>query len=726
MKRPLMAVGFAYLSALFAASLFPYQSALWLLAGTAVSFLISLVIPSLRRRKILPVLLLTASAALLSYAGGYWFSVEPAARLDGERAQVTAQVISLPEYRQGKYYYLLKTSGIEMDNAPQQLKLRLCVPDELDVEPYDTIRTEIRFFTFGGEVNSSSARYYASSGILLGGYGYEEVHILPAESRPPGYWLLRLRETLSSRIDHFLGGQPGGVVKGILLGDNSGISRENRQNFRDAGVSHLFAVSGMHMAVIGSCVFLLLTRLRLSRQLAALLAMAAVFIFMGVTGFSPSVNRAGIMSMVYYLGLVLSKRADPLNSLGISILGMTLTQPLMVQHVGFLLSVTATLGILVVHPPMMRWFDGKIGWSSGKKKLWLRTLHSLVSLLALTLAASLTTLPVLVYAFGSIPLMGLLSNLLMVNVSSLLLICAGIAALCGGVLWLNAVTYPLFFVAGQLARYLIWCGEWLSRFPYPILYLDSPYVALWFGLLFVTAVVVALVRKRVTLWALTCLMLVTLFASFSFQFAVNYNTLQIRVLDVKDGLCVLVRENDRAMVVGGNLEYDTLQRLEELLERSGVTRLEALVLPTLTASERKDGEELLKTFAVRNLIVPRQVVLLEQGDMTLSVVERANCLLWEDVTMDIDLSGKNALVALRAGNQRILICASPQSEANALEEKYGGFDIVVARQDFCPLEQTPSFACLSAGQLQNGVYTTCQQGEILIKTDGKQYRVVRG
>ena len=117
------------------------------------------------------------------------------------------------------------------------------------------------------------------------------------------------------------------------------------ESFRKSGVSHFIVVSGLHMSVVGMCFPFILRKLLKNKFLYVFGSCAVIVLYMGITGFSPSVVRAGVMFIVYVIGMLFNRKPDSFSSLGLAVLILTAENPYAGGNIGLLLSVTATLGI---------------------------------------------------------------------------------------------------------------------------------------------------------------------------------------------------------------------------------------------------------------------------------------------------------------------------------------------------------------------------------------------
>ncbi len=207
------------------------------------------------------------------------------------------------------------------------------------------------------------------------------------------------------------------LVAGFLVGDTRDLPDEVLDRFRDAGLSHLLAVSGANLAFVLALVGPLLRRLRRTPRLVTTLAVLGVFGAM--TRWEPSVLRAGAMVSVAVLAAHLGRPAQGVRVLALAVSALLLIDPFLLHSVGFGLSAGATLGITVLAAPCARRLRGPA---------WLR------DSLGTTLAAQVGVLPVLVPVFGSLPLVSIPANLLAVPLAAPLTIWGLVAGAAAGVL----------------------------------------------------------------------------------------------------------------------------------------------------------------------------------------------------------------------------------------------------------------------------------------------------
>lgn len=162
--------------------------------------------------------------------------------------------------------------------------------------------------------------------------------------------LLRIRETIGKRIDELFANQ-GGVAKGMLLGDKSEMDEETLSAFRDAGLAHLLAVSGLHVSVLaGAFAYLLRKNAWVQFFATALFCL----LYAALTAFSPSVVRAGLMISIVLLSQPLQRRPDPISALSAAFLLVLLFRPFALWYAGFQLSFTAVYALILLAPLLQK------------------------------------------------------------------------------------------------------------------------------------------------------------------------------------------------------------------------------------------------------------------------------------------------------------------------------------------------------------------------------------
>ena len=203
------------------------------------------------------------------------------------------------------------------------------------------------------------------------------------------------------------------LIAAMVLGDKSSLTKQEYDRFATTGVSHVLALSGLHLSII----YLLLTRLTLGRRrswLIQILVLTAVWTYALLTGLPTSLVRAATMITVYGLFSLGGRRRASLNVLCFTAIIMLLFDRSALFDVGFQLSFMAMLGILLFVPLMESWLSAR--WMMEH-----RILSWVLSLLMVSVAAQMGTAPLVAYYFGRFSTWFLVTNIIVIPLTTILL-----------------------------------------------------------------------------------------------------------------------------------------------------------------------------------------------------------------------------------------------------------------------------------------------------------------
>jgi competence protein ComEC len=234
-----------------------------------------------------------------------------------------------------------------------------------------------------------------------------------------------------------LKGEEYAVASAILLGYSDKIDAKLLQEYSGAGAMHILCVSGLHVGivyVVFSMLLFFLGKTDRSRFLKSLLLILLIWSYAILTGLSPSVMRASAMFSLVAIGQNLRRDTNIFNTLSASAFILMLIDPLIILNLGFQLSYSAVLGIVLLQPPIYRIFTIK---SKLLDKIW--------TIIAVSIAAQIGTLPITLYYFHQFPNYFILTNILVIP-SSAVVIYTGVA-----VLFFSFIPYLSVFLANTLS-----------------------------------------------------------------------------------------------------------------------------------------------------------------------------------------------------------------------------------------------------------------------------------
>ena len=535
----------------------------------------------------------------------------PLTRLPGkDYLEVTGKLQRSPEWRPDRDLLYIRTSAVHVHNQDLRVRgnLRISVAHSpfaelpADLLPGDRLRIAARLLRFPG--NRNFERTHPKDR-----YQVQNLHRLAVCKSP---WLVRrlcrgsawspprriseLRQGLLSTIEkHFAAGGPGGltpegaVLEALLLGERSRLDEDTIRSFQTSGLYHLLAISGAHVAILVAALAWLLGRLFLPGYRTWVLFLLLLWFFVLLVEGRPSVVRAAAMATLYLTGRTFSKDVSPLNTLGLSALGLLYLRSLRLFDLGFQLTFAATLSILLFYPRIVRRLP----------RLPLRA----QSVLSVTLAAQLGVLPITVQAFNRVTFLPLLFNVIALPLVAGIMVYGYLFLILSGMFsWLGDVAvYPLrMCLKGLLA--LAGSGEAIPLAAYR---LPGPGLGvILFYLLFLGGWLLPrhLKKTRILVGIGFALSLSALILPFPRP---SHSGVTVSFIDVGHGDAILVRLPGRDTVLidaGGQRQgnFDIGERVvSPYLWRRGVREVSTLVMTHPHPDHCRGMRAVLRNFRVR-------------------------------------------------------------------------------------------------------------------------------
>lgn len=478
MKRPLAVTGLAML--LFSVILCPFADTSVAILTAVISyslFMISVVIPKLRKGYILPTVLLALFiSSVMFYA--VQCDYEKLSALEGNDADIVCEVKEEPVFNEkyGRYYCKAEVSTIDGVKYTGNIRLSFNGTynniDPAKMKIGNTLAFSGYLYKAGGQ-EREIINYFKSEKIYSGVYSIKNLTVRENEIKPVGYYGNELRKFISQSFRESFSPDTAGLLTALLTGDKAYVSDEVYDSFKNSGVAHLMAVSGMHLAVLVMFLDLFIKKLRRRhKKLRYIILVFFIFFFMFMASFSPSVVRAGAMMLILLTGQLIDKRADSLNSLGFACICILAANPFSAMSAGFLLSVLSTLAIITAAVPFCnrhRYFIcdklrlyGRFSFAAGR----------LVMLsLSISICVMVYTLPAMAVFFGGISLISPVANLLFLPVNTIIIVLAFISAILCAV---DLMPSPLVFFIEKISAYCLGVAEVLGGTDRFILEIKTP------------------------------------------------------------------------------------------------------------------------------------------------------------------------------------------------------------------------------------------------------------
>lgn len=266
------------------------------------------------------------------------------------------------------------------------------------------------------------------------------------------------KRKIETVINENLPAPQGDILFSLLFGEQQKISKIWKEKLNRAGVRHITAVSGSNIVIVSSVLILLAIALGLYRGSAFYFALFFIWFYVLVIGFPASAVRAGIMGSLFLFCEKIGRQKTADRALILAAGAMLAFNPLLLRYdIGFQLSFLAVLGIIYLMPFFQNTLE-KITFLKG---------IGLAEIVAMTLAAQVFTLPLLLYNFGYVSLVSLFSNILIVPLLSFVMV-AGFSFLIAAMIF-QSLGFIFLFPLTIMLNYFVWVVEFFAEVPWAVL-----------------------------------------------------------------------------------------------------------------------------------------------------------------------------------------------------------------------------------------------------------------
>lgn len=451
-----------------------------------------------------------------------------------------------------------------------------------------------------GVVRNETVYYNAAKGIYAIISSVKEISVTESEHTPlyllPALWASMIQE----KIQQLFTGDALGLIEALMTGDQDFLSDSLYTALRRAGVAHIVSVSGLHVMLFAQILLSCPGSLKRKR----LMVLPVLVFFALLTGCRPAIVRAVLMESLLLLAPIFGRENDSLTSLSFALLILLLQNPFAVAGVGLQLSFASVLGILLVTPRLTHALEGLLEPIRHRKKLF-HGVRGAVSLFSTSCGALLLSTPLCACYFGSVSLVGVATNLLVLPVLGLLFGLSLLCILCSFFCWPVAELFAI--PCKYISLYISGVSRAVSSFNFAALSVNVPIYAVWLVLVYAILLLALFckpLRKRPLLPVCTGL------ASLACVIAIHIQTtldapVTIAVLNVGQGQCISAFSAGSAIAIdcGGN-EDNAGDILADYLQGLNYSSLDALILTHYDSDHTNGVEELLSRVEIAQLYLP--------------------------------------------------------------------------------------------------------------------------
>lgn len=378
--------------------------------------------------------------------------------------------------------------------------------------------------------------------------------------------------------------EPVRLLWAMTLGWKTGLSGEVSEPFMRSGTMHVFAISGLHIALIAYLIVSVLRCFSLSRNACCLVVIPLIWIYTGITGWQASAIRSTIMSSVVVLGWSFCRPSNLVNSLGGAALLILVWDPQQLFQAGFQLSFLVVLSLAILCPIFSRWSERLIEGDEllpdvlrPRWHIWLRNgARQLLLAIGTSLAAWIGSMPLIACYFNYLTPSSLLANLLVVPMSS-----GALASNLGSlavVSWFPQCAELLNHGAWGLMVGMVRISQWSAELPSGCFNIAAPAPATFLlYYLLLAALVGGWFRHPIGRnWSVAAL--VILAVVWVFQWQRERSSSRIEILPLHGGEAIYVQDRGSTVLLDGGSEDAVKFTTKPYLRVQGVNNLPAMLL----------------------------------------------------------------------------------------------------------------------------------------------------
>ena len=389
------------------------------------------------------------------------------------------------------------------------------------------------------------------------------------------------------------------LLIGLLIGDTDEIDEETKEDFRNSNLTHMLAVSGLHVSYVLLAVNYIITKVKIHKKLSKIIVMLLILFFILVTGATPSVLRAGTMTIYLILGGIFYRRISVFSSLNLSLLVIIIMNPYCLFDVGLQLSYAGTIGIVYLYPII-------------KEKIYNKANSILI-----TISANIVIIPIIMYNFNTISLTFFISNLLAGPIIGIIII------LGFSIIIISLIFFPIANIFSKILNLLIILflntAKACANLPFSKIFIITP--TLKFIFLYYCLLVFIIIKERIQIRisiklknkVIAILIILVIINPIKYFSNIKQSNLKIYFVDVGQGdsTCIVTPKNKVILIDGGgnskdeNYDIGKQTLLPYLLDKK-INKIDYCIVSHFDSDHCGGLMYILKNLKVKNIIIGKQ------------------------------------------------------------------------------------------------------------------------
>ena len=510
----------------------------------------------------------------------------------------------------------IEISSLNGEELEDSFKTKMFFKDKnLEFTPGDVICGLATFEVPENDEDFNSYTYYKARGFDTIAFCNKKLYSHVENEVPVRFIPQMIAHEINTKISELLPERLAGFVSAVLIGDKTDFNSEDNDNFAAIGLSHVVAVSGMHLAFLSGFLFFIF-----GKRKTSILIIPVLLLFTLVVGAPPSVVRALIMHSILILAPVLKGEADSVNSLSIALVFLLILNPYSIMDIGLQLSFLAALGIIVlggrINNRIQRPFKSK-------NKFIKAIVRFFASAFSASIAAIIFTTPVIAWNFGTVSVIAPISNILLLWAVNVIFI-ASIFVVIFAFVYMplaEVIVVPITYLAG----YILDASGYIAEIPFSNVYIEN--IAHMVVLVFFYLALFLYVKdpERKVIVPLICFLAIvglTVAVSGYSEVTEHHAGIRFAVLDVGQGSAMMADYNGSVVLVdcGGNRGKNAGDIALEHLSKIEDDTIDALVITHFDADHVNGVVRLIESGKISEIYLPS---VQEKSDQEEVIVEAA-------------------------------------------------------------------------------------------------------
>ncbi len=502
-----------------------------------------------------------------------------------------------------RIYFTAEVYSVDAKRLDRTIRVNIYYPDMYArLKPGDTFSAKAKFSFPENTEEFDAYSYYKTRGIDAFLYAEKDGMIFRADKVPVKYMYKTLRFKIQEEISRLLPEKEGGFLNALIVGDKTDLSETIKEDMRITGLSHTIAISGMHVSFLVGLLVLLF-----GRKYGSIISVPVMLIFVLIAGSTPSVMRAFIMQCFIIFAPLLMREADQITSLFAALFVILIINPYAIGDVGMQLSFLSTLGLILLSGKINNKIIEKL--PARKWKWYRRFINSISGTISATVSATLFTVPLIIYYYGTVSLISLIANLVVLWAVSFMF-SLGVICVLTAFLWMGAAK-----VAALVLTWLInaVCAvvHTLSNIPLASVYAKNSMAIIGLGVLYSGLVFgyIGYRKKNKFKYLAPASVLVCAVLIFVSTYTRVGKEVEFTAFDVGQGLSVMAELQGKRVVIdcGGDSAQNAGNTVYEEIIKKNTRKIDAIVLTHAHFDHTNGVERLLSKANVGELYIPARI-----------------------------------------------------------------------------------------------------------------------